>query len=291
MMAGSKSLEHCIFASLRLLFIFESQESIKKIMSYFTPKELVAKAHEAAFTRSNAGIRKTIVLSFLAGAYIALGGLLAVTIGGGMPGVAAENPGLQKFMMGAVFPLGLILCVIAGADLFTGNTAYFIPPVVSGRMPFKALLQNWSIVYVGNFVGSLFVAYVLAYQSQMFAKAPWIDSLNSIAHVKTSAGFLTVFVKGIGANWLVALAVWLAFAAQDVTGKIMAIWFPVMAFVAMGFEHSVANMFFLPTAMFYGAEITWIQFLVDNLIPATLGNIVGGSLLTGGLYWYVYERK
>lgn len=257
-------------------------------MSYLAPKDLVKMAHKAAFSRSNAGTKNTIVLSFLAGAYIALGGLLAVTVGGGMPGVASENPGLQKLMMGAVFPLGLILCVIAGADLFTGNTAYFIPPVVSGKMPFKALLRNWSIVYVGNFIGSLFVAYVLAYQSDMFAKTPWIESLNGIAQAKTSADFLTVFVKGIGANWLVALAVWTAFAAKDVTGKILAIWFPVMAFVAMGFEHSVANMFFLPTAIFYGAEVTWYEFIVNNLIPATLGNIVGGSLLTGGLYWYVF---
>jgi formate/nitrite transporter len=259
-------------------------------MAYLTPKELLKKAHEAAFTRSKASVKNTIVLSFLAGAYIALGGLLAVTIGGGMPGVAAENPGLQKFVMGAVFPLGLILCVIAGADLFTGNTAYFIPPVATRKMPFMALVKNWTIVYLGNFVGSLFVAYVLAYHSHMFAKAPWIDSLHGIAAAKTSASFFTVFVKGIGANWLVALAVWIAFAAQDISGKIMAIWFPVMAFVAMGFEHSVANMFFLPTAIFYGADVTWSQFIVNNLIPATLGNIVGGSLLTGGLYWYVYDR-
>jgi formate/nitrite transporter len=187
--------------------------------------------------------------------------------------------------------LGLILCVIAGADLFTGNTAYFIPPVASRRMPFSALLKNWSLVYLGNFIGSVFVAWLLAWHTGLFAKEPWLGSLFGIAEAKTSAPFLTVFAKGIGANWLVALAVWSAFAAKDVTGKIMAIWFPVMAFVAMGFEHSVANMFFMPAAIFYGAEVTWTQFLVNNLLPATLGNIVGGALFTGGLYWYAYGRQ
>jgi formate transporter len=260
-------------------------------MSFLLPKELVTKAYEAAFLRSSSSVPKTIVLAFLAGAYIAFGGLLALTVGGGMPGVAAENPGLQKLMMGAVFPLGLILCVVAGADLFTGNTAYFIPPVLSRKMKVRALVKNWTIVYVGNFVGSLFVAYILAYHSGMFANAPWIETLHGIAVSKTSNTFIVVFVKGIGANWLVALAVWAAFAAQDIAGKIMAIWFPVMAFVAMGFEHSVANMFFIPTAIFYGAEVTWGSFLYNNLLPATLGNIAGGSLFTGGLYWFVYDRN
>jgi formate/nitrite transporter len=260
-------------------------------MGYFTPRELVAKATDAALLRSNTSIRKTMVLAFLAGAYIALGGLLAVMVGGGMPGVAAENPGLSKLMMGAVFPLGLILCVVGGADLFTGNTAYFVPPVMSRKMPFMALIKNWSLVYVGNFVGSLFVAYLLAYKTDLLGPSPWLESITGIAEAKTSASFFTVFAKGIGANWLVALAVWLAFAAQDIPGKILAIWFPVMAFVAMGFEHSVANMFFIPAAIFYGADVTWGSFLWDNLLPATLGNIAGGSLFTGLLYWYVYGEE
>ncbi|GAO29371.1 formate/nitrite transporter family protein [Geofilum rubicundum] len=259
-------------------------------MAYFTPGELVAKATDAALLRSHTSVRNTLILAFLAGAYIALGGLLAVMVGGGMPGVAAENPGLQKWVMGAVFPLGLILCVIGGADLFTGNTAYFVPPLLSRRMPLSALLKNWSLVYAGNFVGSLFVAYLLAFQTGLLAASPWLESVTGIAEAKTSASFFTVFAKGIGANWLVALAVWLAFAAQDVSGKILAIWFPVMAFVAMGFEHSVANMFFIPVAIFYGADVTWGSFLLDNLLPATLGNIVGGSLLTGLLYGLVYGK-
>jgi formate/nitrite transporter len=183
-----------------------------------------------------------------------------------------------------------MLCVIAGADLFTGNTAYFAPPVLSKKMPFSGLLRNWTVVWLANFAGALFVAYVLTYQSGLFESGPWKQTLHAIAAVKTNASFWKVFVKGIGANWLVALAVWLAFAAQDVSGKLLAIWFPVMAFVAIGFEHSVANMFFLPAALFYGAPISWTDILFVNLLPATLGNIVGGSILTGGFYWFAYER-
>lgn len=258
-------------------------------MNYLAPKELVAKATEGAITRSETSVSKTLVLAFLAGAYIALGGLLAVMIGGGVPGIAAENPGLQKLLMGAVFPLGLMMCAIAGADLFTGNTAYFIPPVLSGRLKVSQLLRNWSLVYLGNFAGALFVAFFMTYQTGLFDNAPWHDSILNIADAKTGNPFFKTFLKGIGANWLVALAMWLSFASKDVVGKLAAIWFPVMAFVAMGFEHSVANMYFIPTAIFYGSSVSWAEFFVSNLIPATLGNIVGGGGLVGLLYWYVYN--
>lgn len=259
-------------------------------MGILIPKELVGKAAEGAMMRAETSASKTLVIAFLAGAYIALGGLLAVMVGGGVPGIVAENPGLQKFMMGAVFPLGLIMCAIAGADLFTGNTAYFIPPVLSRQLKVSQLLRNWSLVYAGNFVGALFVAYFMTYQTGLFDNAPWHDSILGIADAKTGNPFFKTFLKGIGANWLVALAMWLSFAAKDVVGKITAIWFPVMAFVAMGFEHSVANMFFIPAAIFYGSPVTWSEFIFSNLIPATLGNIVGGGGLVGLLYWYAYEK-
>lgn len=260
-------------------------------MNFLTPKQIVEKVSEVATDKATTTANKTWVLAFLAGAYIALGGMLAMVVGGGMPGLTAENPGLQRILMGATFPVGLMLCAIAGADLFTGNTAYFVPPVMAQKLKGKAMLRNWTIVYVGNFVGALFVAYVLAYLTDAFALAPWSQALSNLAESKTSAPFYKVFIKGIGANWLVALAMWLAYAAKDVSGKLMGIWFPIMAFVTMGFEHSVANMFFIPTAIFYGAPVTWSEFIMNNLIPATLGNIVGGSVLVGMLYGYVYGRE
>lgn len=260
-------------------------------MGFYSPKEIVEVVNQIAINKNNAKKSRTLVLAILAGGYIAMGSLLAVSVGGGMPGIAAENPGLQKLIFGSVFPLGLMLVAIAGAELFTGNTAYFTPNIMSGKMTLKAPLRNWTVVYFGNFIGSIIVAYFFAYLTDIFAEGPWNDSIMSIAIKKTSAPFYKVFLKGIAANWMVCLAMWLAYASKDASGKIVGLWFPVMVFVAMGFEHSIANMFFIPTAMFYGADITWTQFIVDNLIPATLGNIVGGAIFVGMSYWYIYEKK
>lgn len=260
-------------------------------MLYHSPKEIVSVVNKTAFAKKELPAKKTFVLAFLAGVYIAFGGLLAIVVGGGVPGIAAENPGLQKLLFGAVFPIGLILVAIAGAELFTGNTAYFIPSLLNGKMSLKTPLKNWITVYLGNFVGSILVAYLFAYQTGLLEKSPWINATVDIAMAKTSYPFLKVFLKGIACNWLVALAMWLAYSAKTNGGKILGIWFPIMAFVAMGFEHSIANMFFIPTAIFYGAEITWYQFLTSNLIPATLGNIVGGSFFVGTLYWYTFDKN
>jgi len=258
-------------------------------MSYNTPKQIVEIVNDVAKSKAYTSVPKTLVLAFLAGAYIAIGGLLAIIIGGGVPGIAESNPGIQKFLMGAAFPIGLMLCAIAGADLFTGNTAYFIPPLMSKKISVSLLLRNWTLVYAGNFIGAIFVAYFMVTLTGIFSSSPWLETIYNIADSKTSASFLQVFLKGIGANWLVALAMWLAYASKDITGKILGIWFPVMAFVAIGFEHSIANMFFIPAAIFNGASVTWYDFFIHNLIPATLGNIVGGSGLVGLIYFYIYN--
>jgi len=260
-------------------------------MSYNTPKQIVEIVGDVAKAKASTSVSKPLVLAFLAGAYISIGGLLAVMIGGGVPGIAAENPGIQRFLMGAAFPIGLMLCTLAGADLFTGNTAYFIPPVMSRKLSLWSLTRNWTLVYIGNFIGSLFVAYFMVTLTGIFAKSPWLDSIYHIAKAKTSASFMVVLLKGVGANWLVALAMWMAYAAKDTVGKMLGIWFPVMAFVAIGFEHSIANMFFIPAAIFNGAPVTWPEFIFNNLIPATIGNILGGSVLVGFLYWFVYREK
>ncbi|MCT4616488.1 MAG: formate/nitrite transporter family protein [Marinifilaceae bacterium] len=258
---------------------------------YNSSAEIVTEVNKIAEAKKIMPKRKTFVLALLAGGYIAMGSLLALVVGGGMPGLAATNPGLQKFFFGAVFPLGLILCAVAGAELFTGNTAYFIPSVLSKRMSFKVPLKNWAIVYFGNFIGSLIVAYFLTYLTQILMHSPSVDAAINIGIAKTSNPFYKTFLKGVACNWMVALAMWMAYSAKDITGKVLGIWFPVMAFVAMGFEHCVANMFFIPTAMLHGADISWYDFIVKNLIPATLGNIVGGALFVGCSYWFVYDKK
>ncbi|MCL5129487.1 formate/nitrite transporter family protein [Algibacter sp. L4_22] len=255
-----------------------------------TPKEVVQIVNKLALNKGNYKINKTLILAFLAGAYIAFGGLLAIIVGGGSPGLAASNPGIVKFLFGATFPIGLILVVTVGAELFTGNNAYFVPNVLSRKQNIGAVLKNWGLVYFGNFLGAIFVAYVITHLTHIVSGSPFIDSVHNVAVGKTSHTFLVTFLKGIGANWLVCLAVWQGMAAKNTTGKILSIWLPVMAFVTMGFEHSIANMYFIPLAIFEGANITWTSFLINNLIPATLGNIVGGVLFVGLPYGYLFGK-
>jgi formate/nitrite transporter len=145
--------------------------------------------------------------------------------------------------------------------------------------------------YSGNLAGSLFVAFFLAYQSNLLNVPPWLSCVINISQEKVSQHFWVLLLRGIGCNWLVCLAIWLAIASDDVTGKILGIWFPIMAFVALGFEHYIANMFFIPLGIYYGAQVSWYQFFVVNLIPVTLGNIIGGSFFVGVIYWFVYESK
>ncbi|WMI68112.1 formate/nitrite transporter family protein [Mangrovimonas sp. YM274] len=255
-----------------------------------SPKEGIKIINEIALNKEGYTVSKTLILAFLAGAYVAFGGLLSIIVSGGSPGIAASNPGLARFLFGAAFPIGLILVVIVGAELFTGNNAYFIPNILTKRQRVYAMLKNWGLVYIGNFVGALFLAYVITHLTHLVSDTPYIDMVRKIAEGKTSHSFLVTFIKGIGANWLVCLAIWQGIAAKHTIGKIVAIWIPVMAFVTMGFEHSIANMYFIPLAIFEGADITWSTFFTSNLIPATLGNIVGGALFVGTPYGYLFGK-
>ena len=257
-------------------------------MPFKSPQDIVDSIDAAAVRKLETDTGRLLVLGVLAGAYIAFGGLLAVIVGGGLQGIAASNPGLQKFVFGAVFPVGLMLVVIAGAELFTGNTATIIPAVLNGRISWVAVARNWTLSYAGNFVGSLLVAFFLTYATGLLATEPWRSTIVGIATAKVSQGFMPLLLKGIGCNWLVCLAVWLAVSADGVAGKILGIWFPIMAFVAIGFEHSVANMYFIPAGMLYGADVTWMQFLLGNLVPVTIGNVIGGAVFVGAVYWYLY---
>jgi len=261
------------------------------IMAYKAPYEIVKTVNQAGLIKARMSLSKTLILGFLAGAFIGFGGFLAIMVGGGIPGIQSNNPGLQKFIFGAVFPVGLMLVVIAGSELFTGNTAVSIPGLLSGRITWYGWLKNLFLSYTGNLIGSLLIAYFLAYQTNLLGSAPWLDFIIRLSELKVYAGFWVLFLKGIGCNWLVCLSIWLAMASEEIAGKILGIWFPIMAFVALGFEHSIANMFFIPVGIFYGAHINGYQFVVGNLIPVTLGNIVGGSFFVGAIYWFVYESK
>jgi len=260
-------------------------------MAYQNPSEIIKTFADSAQLKNNFSMSRLLLYSLLGGAFIALGGLLAILVAGGMPGIAAENPGLVKFVFGAVFPLGLFLVVLGGAELFTSDCAVISLSVFRKGLNLKHLTKIWTLVYLGNFAGALVVAYLFAYQSGILNSEPWLTAAINIGEAKTSATFYKTFIKGIGANWLVCMAVWMSYAAKDVSGKMLAIWFPVMAFVVMGFEHSIANMFFLPTSMFLGANFSISTFLIKNLIPATLGNIVGGVVFVSLAYHYMFSKQ
>lgn len=259
-------------------------------MSLYSPPEIINVAGKMAVEKDGYSTPKILTLSFMAGAYIAFGGVLAVLVGGGVPGIAKENPGIAKFLFGAMFPVGLMMVVMAGAELFTGNNAFFLPNVLSKKQKWSAPLRNWGLVYIGNFIGSVFVAFFLVHLTNVLAQDPWADVVQNMAISKVESPFYKIFLKGIGANWLVCLALWMGMSAQHTSGKILALWWPIMAFVVMGFEHCIANMFFVPLAIFEGAPISWGSFIINNLIPATLGNIIGGAFFVGTLYWYAYVK-
>ncbi|MDD2961854.1 MAG: formate/nitrite transporter family protein [Muribaculaceae bacterium] len=249
-----------------------------------TPTEVIESTYTIATNKCNCSLWRTLLLSILAGIYIAMGGALAVLVGFGMPGLSEANPSITKLLMGLAFPIGLALITLLGADLFTGNCATLIPSLMRHRITIPQVLKNWGLVWCGNFIGALFFAYCIIYISGIFQSEPWYSALHNLALAKTSQSFLVIFVKGIGANWFVCLAVWAALTAKSVGSKLAALWFPVATFVMLGFEHSIANMFFIPVAMFYSADVSIYSLFIDNLLPATLGNIVGGALFVGCAY-------
>jgi len=272
----------------------------------YSPPEIAKRISAVAEKKSGLDFFRMFVLAILAGVFIALGAefYTLVTHDSGLAF------GLNSLIGGLVFCLGLILVVIAGAELFTGNTL-IVMGFIEGRVKARQLLKGWSIVYLGNFVGSLAMVLLIYYTAQWgFHGAMVGGKALLIANAKVNMSFLAAFMRGILCNVLVCLAIWLAFSGRSTIDKIVAVIFPITAFVASGFEHSVANMYFVPIGLALKGQpdvvaaaqsmagqpialgnLTIAGFLVKNLIPVTLGNIIGGSLLVGGIYWSVYLRK
>jgi len=266
-----------------------------------SPSEVAFLVETRGVAKATAPFVTTLVLGVVAGAFIALGGVFAITIGTG----SELGFGPTRWLAGVGFSLGLILVVVAGAELFTGNNL-IVMSTVTGDVGVRRLLANWGVVYLGNAIGALSVV-AMVYVGEWWRG----DDLGigvtalSTAAVKTSLPFFVVLARGILANALVCLAVWLAAAGRSVIDKVAAIVFPISAFVAAGFEHSVANMFFIPmglslrghadvveAAHLPSAELSTLDGagFVNNLIAATIGNIIGGALLVGLVYWFVYVR-
>jgi formate transporter len=258
-------------------------------MSYKSPPEITVAAVETGASKARLSPDKVIVGGFLAGAYIAFGGLLAVVASAGLD--PAKVGGVVTIVTGSVFALGLILVVIAGSELLTGNMALVPIATMTRKISFGSMLANIGWVTIGNILGSLFVAYFLADQTGVITADAPLERLTGIATLKgVTETDWQIFLRAVGCNWLVCLAVWMALGAEDIAGKILAIFFPIMAFVALGFDHVVANMFFLPAAIFAGVDgISWWD-AIHNWIFAFLGNFVGAALFVAGFYYYLYGR-
>lgn len=259
-------------------------------MNYKNPTETTAEFAASGIYKSGLPLQLFSIISILGGAFIAFGGLLSVIFAGGMPGLGEDNPGLIKFLAGAVFPVGLIMVSVTGADLFTSDCAALTYPALQRKIRFGTLLRVLALSYLFNFIGTQVVAYCLSSGVGLLDNDPWRTYLHHYAGAKVNQDFWKVFVKGIGANWLVCLGMWMGYSAKDISGKCLGIWIPVMLFVTLGYEHSIANMFFIPAAIYSGADITWGTFLVNNLLPATLGNLVGGMGLVGCVYWFLFLK-
>ncbi len=257
-------------------------------------------AQTVGVAKANSPWVTLFVLGMLAGAYIGFGGLFSSSVTFDLAPVTGI--GLQKLISGAAFSLGLMLVIIAGAELFTGNNL-MISSVMIGEITWKKMLAKWGVVYLANFAGSLLMA-LLFYFSGLWKTGGGAlgEAAVKVAYAKVNLSYTESFVRAVGCNWLVCLAVWMALASRQVIGKIFAIFFPITGFVAIGFEHCVANMYFIPNGIFLNqwagiapagldmGTLTWRACLIDNLVPVTIGNIVGGACFVGLGYWGAYLR-
>ncbi len=271
---------------------------------YCTPAEIAENVIEIGKKKSQLHLFPMILLGMLAGVYIGFGAELCTMVTHDLSKYLGV--GFSKFLGGSAFTVGLMLVVIAGAELFTGN-CLILSAVLHREVRLSGMLRNWFFVYIANFAGSILLVFIMLYSGLWKTGNFGVGrAALETAAAKANLPFLEALMRGIGCNWLVCLAVWMGIAGKDSVSKIFGIFFPIMAFVASGFEHSVANMYFIPMGLFlkgkaslmYAADLpqalgtlTWRSFLLGNLLPVTLGNIVGGAFFVGTVYYLVYIRK
>lgn len=253
-------------------------------MAFLKPDEIAQLSAETGTKKANLPISSVLPLGFLGGAFISIGYLLDIRVTASLP---KDWGTFGSFLGASVFPLGLILIILAGGELLTGNMMAVSMAFFSRKISFSRLLVNWMWITVTNFVGAIFVAYVFGHLAGLTSEGPFLAKTVAFAQAKVSEGFWQSFFSAIGCNWLVGLAVWLAYGSSEMSGKILAIWFPIMGFVAIGFQHVVANMFVIPAAIFAG-QLNWEQYWL-NFIPVFLGNAVGGSIFVSLLYFTAYK--
>ena len=272
---------------------------------FLTPQEITESYSKIGVQKVNSSVLRLFILGMLAGAFIAF-----ASEGSNTAIHTIESVGLGKALAGALFSTGLMLVLVAGGELFTGNCLIVIS-CIEKKTSWAGMLRNWLIVYAGNFVGSLLLAWFILQSGQLDFSAGMLGGFTiKTAAYKTGLSFTNAFYLGILCNWLVCLAIWMSLGAKDIAGKLLAIFFPIWLFITSGFEHSVANMYYISAGIMAKANPEWVAmaiklgaspekiaalgwdtFVINNLIPVTLGNIVGGSVFVGLAYWLSYSYK
>jgi len=287
-------------------------------MVFHPPVAITAKAGDAGKYKVGLPAWNMILRGFMSGAYIAMGAALATVCSTGIMASDAAmrygtaSPGFSQLILGCVFPVGLIITVLTGAELFTGDAMLAPMAAFIHKVTWLEVLNLWVFVYIGNLIGSIVFAYICAYGPFVSFDAAGVGTVTAvgsraiaIAGAKVGyvglMGFYSAFLKAIACNWLVNLAILLGICADDAVGKFFGIWFPIMAFVSSGFEHCIANMYFIPAGIFtqgfvtdptkINASINWNTMWTANIIPVTLGNIVGGLFFVGVIYWVAFRKE
>ena len=256
-----------------------------RLTDAYAPDEMLERVEAAGAAKAAAPLSQLFMLALLGGAFIAFGAMLYTVV----VTEASIGWGPMRLLGGVAFSLGLILVLIGGAELFTGNML-LVMAWADGRISLAALLRNWAVVYSGNLIGALATATLVHLSNALGGAAGAVaETAVDLASTKVALHFGEAVGRGVLCNVLVCLAVWLSYATTDVTGRVLVIIFPVSAFAALGLEHSVANMYFLPIAALVGMPMTVGDFLA-NLIPVTIGNIIGGGVLVALVYWVIYVR-
>ena len=272
---------------------------------HFSPSDTAERIVEAGQKKTNLSLLNLLLLSILGGAFIAF-----AAEGSNVAIHTINSLGIAKALAGVLFTTGLMMVVITGAELFTGN-ALIVVSCLEGSSKWKDLLKNWIVVYIGNFVGSMIIVIFIYLSGQLnFSNGLLGGYTIKVASSKVGLSFVNAVFMGILCNWLVCMAVWMAASAKDITGKLFAIFFPIWLFITSGFEHSIANMYYIPAGILAKtnqdwvnaafsmgvteetlAQLNWTSFIYKNLIPVTIGNIIGGSLFVAIAYWFSYLYK
>ncbi|MDO4642835.1 MAG: formate/nitrite transporter family protein [Cardiobacteriaceae bacterium] len=248
------------------------------------PKDILEYSANKGVSKATNHFNSLAVLGFLGGAFISTGYLAYIRIVASMP---HDLLGLGKLLGAAVFPVGLVCILLGGGELITGNMMALPVAWMKKRISLQQWVRNWLIVTITNVLGAFFVAWFFGHYVGLTEGATLQETTN-VALSKVNASFGQAVVSGIGCNWMVCMGLWLCYGADTFSGKILGIWFPVMVFVAIGFQHVVANMFVIPAAIWGGADISWAQFM-NNMLSVYLGNVLGGTMMVGGLYFMAYR--